>query len=919
LTRARWIAAARRLPYLALVLAAAAGCTRHFFRERADRDVEELLTEKSVDPRWDVRTHDWYVYPDQRARFADFDNPDHPKKPPDDPFAAALAPDPQPLRGKFCSGPDQEGTGYLEFLQHCDQHNRNQRERPFGTEDGKPAASLGPPTPSTGIGVNAQTGGRSYDRALHTDEPAFLITLDQAVELAEFNSRDLQDRREDLYLAALPVTFERFQFVPQLNAGVTATRTWLGSRVAGGPGSNWNVATTGSVSQLFPTGATLVAQLANQLVIDLGTGRPHVGISNLALSFTQPLLRGGGWAVTLEPLTQSERTLLYAVRSYARFRENFYVYVAGGADQFNSPYSYPGLTLRGVNPSLNAPSQGYLPTLLTAALERNERENLNTLAGYLALFREYQGRGDFSELQVGQVEQQILGSQGRLLLQGQTLGGALDQFKLQLGIPTRVPIELDDAPTRPMRTMLAEFTRARVEFEALRDQADRFRANYRVGLMFAAGPLVVPVPLDVPLRDFIRTLVFDSAMTRSTKEFRANIPARWDRWRGLSNEDLKAELRKMADEIRDLEVRQAAAEAKNQRLPEADEKRLDALPRDQAIGLLEQSLRAYEGYRQDKERTPRGEALLYEEAINNFMRVMNEARQERRKLILAAWPSLPAVTVDGTDLLTADLDRALTVAAQAALAQRTELLTARALMVDAWRRIAVQANSLLGVANVGYNFNSPSTPNANEPFALGGSRSTHQLVLTGELPLIRRAERNAYRTALIAYQRARRNLQATEDFILTDVRADVRNLRVLAENYRIQQRAVEVAYDQVENSLDVLQSPPEGGQALRPAGQGAANAGNAAALTQQLLSAQSSLVTAQNALYTAWVNYLVARMTIYRDIERLPLDLRGVWIDEPGPSPAHRTEVLPPPQPIAGPGGAAEPERFADLGARRDP
>ena len=52
-------------------------------------------------------------------------------------------------------------------------------------------------------------------------------------------------------------------------------------------------------------------------------------------------------------------------------------------------------------------------------------------------------------------------------------------------------------------------------------------------------------------------------------------------------------------------------------------------------------------------------------------------------------------------------------------------------------------------------------------------------------------------------------MQATEDFILNDVRTDLRNLRVLAENYRIQQRAVEVAYDQVENSLDVLQAPPQ--------------------------------------------------------------------------------------------------------------
>ena len=239
LSRARWIAAARRLPALAALLALAAGCTRGFFRERADRDVEALLTEKSVDPRWDVRTRNWYVYPDPRARFADLDKPDHPKKPPDDPAAAALAPDPQPLRTKFCSGPDQEGTGYLEFLRYADQYNRSCLARPFGSEDGRPAATLGAPTGVAGTGytADADEGRRSFDRSLQTNEPAFLITLEQAVELGQFNSRELQDRREDLYAAALPVTLERFQFVPQVFAGIEAIRTWRAGGVAGGPGS----------------------------------------------------------------------------------------------------------------------------------------------------------------------------------------------------------------------------------------------------------------------------------------------------------------------------------------------------------------------------------------------------------------------------------------------------------------------------------------------------------------------------------------------------------------------------------------------------------------------------------------------------------------------------------------------------------
>ena len=56
--------------------------------------------------------------------------------------------------------------------------------------------------------------------------------------------------------------------------------------------------------------------------------------------------------------------------------------------------------------------------------------------------------------------------------------------------------------------------------------------------------------------------------------------------------------------------------------------------------------------------------------------------------------------------------------------------------------------------------------------------------------------------------------------------------------------------------------------------------GNAAALTNQLLQAQSSLLQAQNQLFDIWINYLTVRMQLYRDLELMPLDFRGVWIDE---------------------------------------
>jgi Outer membrane efflux protein len=922
LSRARCLAVVRRLPWLAAVLAVAGGCTRAFFRERADRDVEALLEEKSIDPRWAVEG--WYVYPDPRARFADADNPDRPKKPPDDPGASVLAPDPQPLRSKFCSGPDQEGYGYLEFLRHCDQYNRTVRAQ---AEDARPAATLGDPTrgygsdtgaPPAVAGLPASASAdlpeqKSLDAALRTNERPFLVNLDQATELSLFNSREYQARREDLYLAALPVTLERFAFVTQFTLGATAVREWLASDRPGGPGSRWNINSTAAATQLFPTGATLVAELANQMVITLGNGNPTVGLSNLTVRFLQPLLRAGGTAVTLEPLTQAERDLVYGVRSYARFRKNYYVYIAGAGNVGNAAIGFAGLQAAIVN-TIGAPPQGYLPTLLTSAQERNERENIRALTAYLALYREFEGRGDFSELQVGQVEQQILTGQQTLLQRRQDLQDGLDGFKLQLGLPTRLPLELDDGPLTPMKTMLGEFSRARDEFLGLRTQADEFRAQFRIPLQALAGGAVAPIPLEVPLRELIEKLLFESAYAKRAKNFRASLAARWDRWKAMTPEQIRAEIKRLSDEFRELSVRQARQEAVGEKLPPPDQARLEALPRDIAIGYLELSLRAYEGARLKKGGTPRDVAILYEETVNNFIRVMSEAREERRARIKEEWPKLPAVTVDGVDVLAADLDKAQTVAAQAALADRLDLMNARGQTVDAWRQVAVTANSLLGVLNVGYNFDTPSTPNANRPFDLGGTRSRHQLVFTGELPLIRRAERNQYRTALIAYQRARRNLQATEDFILSDVRADLRNLRVLAEVYRIQQRAVELAYDQVENSLDVLQAPPqpEGvqpGQPGRAAAQGQQQAANAASLTNQLLQQQNNLLRAQNSLYTVWVQYLIARMTFYRDIERLQLDPRGVWIDEPCSPTAVEPETLPPP----GPGEDPPAGRFGDL------
>ena len=888
-----------------LLAGTAAGCTRKFYRKRTDDDVVGLLTEKNQNPNWLVES--WYIYPDQRARFSDNSNPDRPPKPPDDLASYILSPDSQPRHHTKL----MESSIYLKYLETWDLENRAKlTQRPtVARAQAIDYADISEETAST------------FESVLKSNCKTYMINLEQSAELALFNSREYQDRREDLYAAALPLTVERFSFVSQFFATQLAVREATGSQTPEGKGNRWRLDTANGFTKLFPSGATLLLQLANKLVIEMGSGgRVTTGASNLTLELAQPLLKGGGYAVTMEPLTQAERDLLYAVRSWARFRKIYYTYLAGGLDNlFNSPYSYAGLSLRGIGPTLSAGGQGYYPTLLLSFLEKNEVDNIAGLERYWKVYQAFEEGGDVSRLQVDQVEQNLLNGRSRLLQRRLEVQNGIDNFKLQLGLPTPLPLELDDSPMQPLARHMARFNIVRDEFDAIRKAASDVPDNVRRPMLLLGGGLLSLMPIDLPIRPRLAKFFTDSPAVRGTV-FQKNIMRRWQRWEKLDDDAMRIEQTKLGDEQRDILGRKARLEVENKRLPKVDEDRLNYLRSEMNIGRFEASLRRYERKPWLKEppaRMAREQDSVFRDAINSFNLTIGEAREERLGGIRLAWPQLPGVVVESIDLLKSDLDQSQTVAAQVALNSRLELMNARSQLVDAWRQIAVRANALMGILTVGYQYEGLSAPGDYSPFAVGGSASRHKLQIAGELPLVRRVERNEYRTSLIAFQRQRRILMATEDFILNDVRTDLRQLRVLAENYKIQQRAVEVAYAQVENSLDVLQAPPDprtlaGGQ----------TAGNAAALTQQLLNAQNSLLQAQNNLYTVWVNYLIARMTFYRDLEMLPLDPRGVWLDEYSPDvnagneaegPARESlERIPWPVPAAGLGPAA-PRRLNEL------
>jgi hypothetical protein len=313
-----------------------AGCTRPFYRKKADEEVADILREKDRYPAWKLESS--HVYPDPRSRFADTANLDHPPMPPDDPATADRSPSPQkPGKAGVVL---LESNGYLDLLATWDAENRaaeaarRQKEKQAGTRD--PDSARSTPGASSTDGTPGSAGTTEFpDPLTSTNGPQpFLLELDQAVELGLTNSREFQDRREDLYLQALPVTAERFAFASQFAITEELLRQRLGKLFPGGPSNSWVSNSNIGLTKLFSTGALLMVSLANHTVFEFGNPnvRHTVSQSILDLDIVQPLLRGAGKAVTLEPLTLAERNLLYEIRDFARFRKQFYVNIAAGPD-----------------------------------------------------------------------------------------------------------------------------------------------------------------------------------------------------------------------------------------------------------------------------------------------------------------------------------------------------------------------------------------------------------------------------------------------------------------------------------------------------------------------------------------------------------------------------------------------------------
>jgi hypothetical protein len=878
----------RRVRGILLVLGLAAvlgGCTRSFYREWADNEVNDILKEKDKYPAWKIEQ--FHVYPDPRARFSD--DPKHidrPPMPPDDEATMKLSPHPQ---GPGHAGVrSQWGTAYLEMVKVWDTQNRSERQ----TQEENDFKESGTRDP------------RKFPMKTFFDEPmedkqheGFLLNMDQSIELGVINSPIYQNFREQLYAAALPVTQQRFSFSYQWAAMSDWIRQWAGPASPTGAQNNWTAQSSIGFSKLFSTGALLSADFVNTTAFNFAGGALPAGlssISNINVSAVQPLLAGGGKAVTLEPLTEAERTLLYSIRAYARFREEFNVAVALGTTLPGDLATASGSTGT-TNPisalaALNIASTdvaggfiSYLSTLYRECDMAADKKLAKDLGRALQILEGYQEGGLYSPLQVDTVRSTYWQAVNAVLQDKQFVTNALDQFKLVLGMPANMPLILDDTVARPI-------TRQLDRYYAVIDDSD------------AAGKLLEQQEKLSPekLRAFLMETFTAHALVRQT-DFQKKIPVAWSRWSKLNDNELKARLLKVSDERRRLLDLKADMELKLSKLTEESRPLLDLnaalemvkekLPPELVsslretefeadLGTLELNLRRYES--RPWEKLPKQDQGQLEKiklarlVTFTAKSLIVSARNERFNYLGTLWPDIPSAVFDGVDLIAEDTYRAQELAVQIALTNRFDLMNARAQVVDAWRQLRVTANALMGVLNVGYNLQS-QTPPGMHPLAFNANTTSQQLTLDFQLPLNRLAQRNTYRAALIQYQVARRNLMILEDNVAAQVRFDVRQAQLFAANYRIQKIVIKSLYSQVESALEVIVAPADPDQ-IKASGTGAQAA--AAALTSQYLTALGSLNGAQTKMYDIWLSLFATRMQIYLDLERLTMDGRGVWVDE---------------------------------------
>ena len=864
----------RRALVIALCLAilCECGCSRAFWRKQAAQDVIDIQSEHITDPRWTLPRLD--RTPDTSSRFFDPYDPDHEPLPPDDPTAHSYM---------HCADGWSGFKGWHRF-----------------------GNSLGVENPQwyVQLGIDPNDIDPSINQYIGDPEKTVRVTLPQAIELSLINNREYQSRIEDLFLAALAVSFERFQFGVRY-LGIGRREPGADAVIAGGPSRRDSLA-LGSrfgISQLLPWGGQWAVEFANSTLWLFSGGNQTSTASTLSFQLVQPLFFGAGRQVVMEGLTQSERNMIYETRNLARFRQTFFADVTG------------------------ADSTSYLALMALRQNILNLQANVKRLEDQMEDIQYYVANHP---------------PEASVLLPRTSVPRAAvlsirdNQITpLRFSAPPPATIESLTADTRrtdPQEMSWSGLMNGDQEQhirELSTDPAFRIAAENLIQSVRAQIPLLDMMQLQSALADSLnrlRNLELGYADSLDSYKNRLGIPTDFPI---VLNDAWINAFRLIAGELMQAEDQLGNAQKARRLIKDVDPSKIDMLHHLKQLEAIREYL-ATEGARvvQDdlnklpeslqeasRQSTAREDKFIagynLDRDYDLFAKSKRELEDIQRTLAdaelrLKELPDTPPLA--GADPRTSktaeeilklldilrtrllELTRQMQViqiglrlervagrtvslsleeATRTALENRFELMNARGNVMDARRRVEISANRLLGVVDF-VAAADVRTVSPTNPFEFHADAATFRGGLSFTAPLDQIAERNAYSATLISYQRARREYMRTEDVIKQEVRRSWRQVQVTRRNLDTWRHAVRIAANELEASSF---SNPRANAAIPAALAGSGLRG------QVITQALESVLLTQNNLIQSWIDTETSRLRLYRDMGNTVIDDRGLWTD----------------------------------------
>lgn len=698
-----------------------------------------------------------------------------------------------------------------------------------------------------------RTFGQDYDAAEGRDIER--LDLPEIVEVGRLNSRDYQTQKEQLYETALALSLERFDYDLKFSStgnssDPTYTHTNTGTTV-----NRLSVPSSLQVDKALATGGNFLARFANDVVLTFNGPQGFATdiSSELLFQVTQSILQRD---VLLNPLIQSERNLVYATRNFARFRKEFF---------FDLASEYYGLLSTYRTIEINA--QNYFSVIRNFERGKSEvRSQVSTAPNQVFL---------------NQFEQRVLTGLSGLIVSCNGLERELDNLKIRMGLPTEMPInidlgELEELTLRDRIEVTAQrVSRWDTRVRNLRRQASVDPGELLNGNVYLAERLSEWLDLRAQLGEDVPD---PSKLMRLQVLFQMNASR-------LNVKDLRNQLKATLDVMppaprilvlqRRLSLVGGLMELVQKQLDLAKVTQVDPAEREMIrdefsrietrLDQLQEDLDAVLGGAGDDEltRIVSVSATLLSDLENLSTaadRLLGGAPDSSPEASLALSDELLEISTNYFEQARRGLtpvDISMDDAMLTALTQRLDLMNERGILADDWRRIKIAADDLKSVLNL--NATQFIGTENNRPFDFSWDNSQTRVSLQFDAPLNRKAQRNAYRRAMIDYQQGRRSLMQLEDNIKLAIRNELRGLELARIQYPISVASAALSAEQVISTQLQL------------------NLGVAAVRPTDLLDALADSREALTDVANARIAYVVQRARFALDLELMLLDESDFW------------------------------------------